>query len=105
MKRAKVEDLEKEVWVDGRRGRALLGLAIGLGARYEFEFFFLFSWVLCFGSFGFGFGPFFGGICLSPPHSLSYSIFLPHFPVFPLISSPSYLSRDANHSVVLPYLI
>lgn len=34
VKRARVDDLEREVWVDGRRGRALLGLAIGLGARY-----------------------------------------------------------------------
>jgi len=34
VKRARVEELEREVWVDGRRGRALLGLAIGLGARY-----------------------------------------------------------------------
>jgi len=34
VKRAKVEDLEKAVWIDERRGRALLGLAIGLGARY-----------------------------------------------------------------------
>ena len=33
VKRAKVEDLEKAVWIDERRGRALLGLAIGLGAR------------------------------------------------------------------------
>jgi len=33
VKRARVDDLEREVWVDGRRGRALLGLAIGLGAR------------------------------------------------------------------------
>jgi hypothetical protein len=35
VKRARVDDLEREVWVDGRRGRALLGLAIGLGARYS----------------------------------------------------------------------
>lgn len=34
IKRARVDDLEKEVWYDNRRGRALLGLAIGLGARY-----------------------------------------------------------------------
>ena len=34
VKRARVDDLEREVWIDGRRGRALLGLAIGLGARY-----------------------------------------------------------------------
>lgn len=34
VKRARVDELEREVWVDGRRGRALLGLAIGLGARY-----------------------------------------------------------------------
>ena len=33
VKRARVDDFEREVWVDGRRGRALLGLAIGLGAR------------------------------------------------------------------------
>ena len=33
VKRARVDDLEREVWVDGRRGRALIGLAIGLGAR------------------------------------------------------------------------
>jgi hypothetical protein len=50
VKRARVEELEREVWVDGRRGRALLGLAIGLGARYDswccdvFWFLFLF-WV------------------------------------------------------------
>lgn len=37
VKRVRVDDLEREVWVDGRRGRALLGLAIGLGARYEFS--------------------------------------------------------------------
>lgn len=34
VKRARVDDLEREVWIDGRRGRALLGLAVGLGARY-----------------------------------------------------------------------
>ena len=34
VKRARVENLEREVWLDGRRGRALLGLAIGLGARF-----------------------------------------------------------------------
>jgi hypothetical protein len=33
VKRARVDDLEREAWVDGRRGRALIGLAIGLGAR------------------------------------------------------------------------
>ena len=34
VKRARVDELEREVWYDNRRGRALLGLAIGLGARY-----------------------------------------------------------------------
>jgi hypothetical protein len=34
VKRARVDGLEKEVFLDGVRGRALLGLAIGLGARY-----------------------------------------------------------------------
>jgi hypothetical protein len=38
VKRARVDDLERAVWVDGRRGRALLGLAIGLGARYLFPY-------------------------------------------------------------------
>ena len=38
VKRVKVDDLEREVWVDGRRGRALLGLAIGLGVRYGILF-------------------------------------------------------------------
>ena len=37
VKRVRVEQFEKEVWVDGRRQRALLGLAIGLGARYSIE--------------------------------------------------------------------
>ena len=49
VKRARVDDLEKEVWYDNRRGRALLGLAIGLGARYPVPWFpvspsFLFLW-------------------------------------------------------------
>lgn len=34
VKRSRVDDLEKQIWYDDRRGRALLGLAIGLGARY-----------------------------------------------------------------------
>lgn len=34
VKRTKVDDLEKQIWYDDRRGRALLGLAIGLGVRY-----------------------------------------------------------------------
>jgi hypothetical protein len=33
VKRARVDELERDVWYDNRRGRALLGLAIGLGAR------------------------------------------------------------------------
>jgi hypothetical protein len=39
VKRARVDELEREVWYDNRRGRALLGLAIGLGARYTFPLF------------------------------------------------------------------
>lgn len=31
VKRARVDDLEREFWAEGRRGRALLGLAVGLG--------------------------------------------------------------------------
>jgi hypothetical protein len=34
VKRTRVDDLERQIWYDDRRGRALLGLAIGLGARY-----------------------------------------------------------------------
>jgi multidrug resistance efflux pump len=37
-KRARVGDGERQAWIDARRGRALLGLAVGLGARY-FQFF------------------------------------------------------------------
>jgi len=32
VKRTRVDDLERQIWYDDRRGRALLGLAIGLGA-------------------------------------------------------------------------
>jgi hypothetical protein len=34
VKRTRVDDLERQIWYDDRRGRALLGLAIGLSARY-----------------------------------------------------------------------
>src|SRR5205814_10029496 len=69
VKRARVENLEREVWVDGRRGRALLGLAIGLGARYGFELCFCFwGFVLWFFLFvRFVFALVYGAICLLTP--------------------------------------
>ena len=33
-KRARVDEVGQHGWMDGNRGRALLGLAIGVGARY-----------------------------------------------------------------------
>ena len=46
VKRARVDDLERAVWVDGAKGRALLGLAVGLGVRYvRFE---IANQVLCY---------------------------------------------------------
>jgi hypothetical protein len=37
VKRVRIGDIERQAWIDARRGRALLGLAIGLGARYAFS--------------------------------------------------------------------